>query len=520
MFGYYRENSLLVSVALSVAPLGVACTDDMQRVSSWDHSRGGHEHLRLLHKDTNDGLVGPVAGARRSISAARPVGGGDSSQEQFHSSPDQRRRTQSSRAESTPIDITSSLSSDAEGCYYLTEVVVDGLVEIIYTPSGEPVVGQSCMHPDKIAVNGLALPTVALTLTWRRTTSSPSHTVAAAPPDSSALETSPAPVADPTVVPTIKATSVPTATVEMVSTPSPSIDFIPQLTPAPSKEDPTPSPAAALVPEETPEPTPGSRGLDTPARTVQELPRPLDLKLRLPRDLLRKPPSQSVLPLRHPRTEVVIDDGLVEIIYTPSGEPEVRHWWMHPDKIAVNGVKLPTVYWWLSFATAVDEDGGVTSSEDLCKSNQAATSNTPADVISWDCGTSLDQASSDVFSVTCGGSCTGSSTLEPETSPTPTPAVETVEPTEAEAPELTEAPMPNMEETPASTAGNSGLETPPPTVAYPDSPDSADLVLSDTPALFGVVDGEAASSAVDRRVSWTVFHAGVIAGVATVIALL
>lgn len=43
------------------------------------------------------------------------------------------------------------------------------------------------------------------------------------------------------------------------------------------------------------------------------------------------------------------------------------------------------VYWWLSFATAVDEEGAVTSSEDLCKSNQAVTSYTPAEVISWDC---------------------------------------------------------------------------------------------------------------------------------------
>lgn len=42
-------------------------------------------------------------------------------------------------------------------------------------------------------------------------------------------------------------------------------------------------------------------------------------------------------------------------------------------------------YWWLSFATALDEDGDITSSEDLCKSNQAATSHPPADVTSWGC---------------------------------------------------------------------------------------------------------------------------------------
>lgn len=160
MFGYYRATSLLAAVALCATLHGVACTDETRRVSR-GHSRRADGHLRLPHKETKAELAGPVAGARRSISAARPFGGGEISQEQFHSALDQRRRTQSSCAESTPIDITSSLSSDAEGCYYQTEVDVgDGLVEIIYTPSGGPEVDQWWMHPDGLISNGVALPTV------------------------------------------------------------------------------------------------------------------------------------------------------------------------------------------------------------------------------------------------------------------------------------------------------------------------------------------------------------------------
>lgn len=59
-------------------------------------------------------------------------------------------------AESFPIEITSSFFPDAEGCYYQNERDVgDGQIEIIYTPSGEPDVGQLWMHPDAAEVDGV-----------------------------------------------------------------------------------------------------------------------------------------------------------------------------------------------------------------------------------------------------------------------------------------------------------------------------------------------------------------------------
>ena len=64
-------------------------------------------------------------------------------------------------AESSPIEISSTSYPEAEGCYFQTEVdVSDGFVEIIYTPSGEPEVGQLWMHPDAVVTETGTLPGV------------------------------------------------------------------------------------------------------------------------------------------------------------------------------------------------------------------------------------------------------------------------------------------------------------------------------------------------------------------------
>lgn len=156
---YYRATSLLATLAL----LGFACAEVRQRVSR-SHAHRGAEQPRLFHQGGMDKHAGRAPGSRRRISASLRVEKRDLPQELFHSSPDQHhhRRTQSSCAESSPFEITSSSYPDAEGCYFQTAVDAgDGFVEIIYTPSGEPGVGQLWMHSDAVVTETGTLPGVS-----------------------------------------------------------------------------------------------------------------------------------------------------------------------------------------------------------------------------------------------------------------------------------------------------------------------------------------------------------------------
>lgn len=58
--------------------------------------------------------------------------------------------------ETSPVSVTSSLSSQYEGCYLRTELEGpdDGFYELAYTPSGSPEAGQMWFHKDGAIYNG------------------------------------------------------------------------------------------------------------------------------------------------------------------------------------------------------------------------------------------------------------------------------------------------------------------------------------------------------------------------------
>ena len=151
MFSYRRATSFLATFVL----LGFSCGEVRQRVSTPLSRRG-------VEQGSRDERAGPVAAARHHINAELLVKRRHSAELLSHASPNQHhRRAQSSCAESSPIEITSSYYPDGEGCYFQTEVdVSDGFVEIIYTPSGEPEVGQLWMHPDGVITETGTLPGV------------------------------------------------------------------------------------------------------------------------------------------------------------------------------------------------------------------------------------------------------------------------------------------------------------------------------------------------------------------------
>lgn len=136
-----------------------ACGEFRQRVSR-GHSHRDDEQLRLFHNDSKEKRASTVTGARRRTSDAIHVGEGELS------SPDQRRRTQSNCAQSSPVEITSSAYPDAEGCCIQTEVDLgdDMYAEFMYTPSGEPEPGQLWIHPDGVVIDEVDLIGVSI---WR-----------------------------------------------------------------------------------------------------------------------------------------------------------------------------------------------------------------------------------------------------------------------------------------------------------------------------------------------------------------
>lgn len=144
----YRAGGFL---SLCAALLGAASGENGERVSSGPFLRRGDDQLQLVRARSTVDRAGLRTGALQRVNAAVVAGEEEVGQPPLHSPPQQRRRTQSSCEESTPFAITSSYSSAAEGCYFQTTVPVgDGYYEVIYTPSGEPDVGQMWMHPDGI----------------------------------------------------------------------------------------------------------------------------------------------------------------------------------------------------------------------------------------------------------------------------------------------------------------------------------------------------------------------------------
>lgn len=156
----YRARGVFTTLTLCAALLVAACGEDFERISRSQNTIRGDEQLGLIPRGSEGEGAGLVAGADRRMSAAVLVGDEDPGQQQSHRSPEQRRRrTQTGCEESSPFSITSSLSSDFEGCYFRSEVPIgdDGSYELIYTQSGTPEVGQMWMHPDAVEIDGVQI---------------------------------------------------------------------------------------------------------------------------------------------------------------------------------------------------------------------------------------------------------------------------------------------------------------------------------------------------------------------------
>lgn len=169
MSGYHASAfvTALIALALFTALLGVACGEDMEVVFR-GHPNGDDEQLRRIPRRSKDDGAGPVAitHRRRRMSAADLLGDKDSQQDRFHLlSPVQRRRTQSGCDERSPFSLTSSLSSDYEGCYYFSELTIgdDGDYLPVYSPSGTPDVGQTWMHLSGVELDGVVYEGVGAT---------------------------------------------------------------------------------------------------------------------------------------------------------------------------------------------------------------------------------------------------------------------------------------------------------------------------------------------------------------------
>lgn len=95
----------------------------------------------------------PSSTSERDAGIPEPTEAGDSEPTDLtSSSPD------GSCAETSPFWLSSSLSSDYQGCYYRAEAPsADGYYELIYTATGTPEVGQLWMHPDGVTIDGVAL---------------------------------------------------------------------------------------------------------------------------------------------------------------------------------------------------------------------------------------------------------------------------------------------------------------------------------------------------------------------------
>lgn len=158
LFGY-RATSLVAPLALCAALVGVACGEDRPLVlNDLSHRRRGDEQPGLSHREGTHQHAAPVAGAsRHRISAAVPGGQVDFGQHQ-------RRRAQSGCEETSAVSVSSSLSSDYEGCYFRAEVEFgdDGEYEVVYTSSGTPEAGQMWFHPDGVTLNGIDLQGVSV----------------------------------------------------------------------------------------------------------------------------------------------------------------------------------------------------------------------------------------------------------------------------------------------------------------------------------------------------------------------